>query len=456
MPINHPPSPLTLTDLAQSLLKHRLWAAAAGITVAGVVLWGAFSTVPLYEAEAALSVDRDRKTVSFSADNANTEQVEYGLLNTYRDELLSWPVLKRAIETTELTKESPYATSSAPTETLASRIKVLTSRDSWTIHVSLLHESPAVAERTLNSLLNAFLERQRGHQQTRSTGALEFLSKQVADARTKLDEARNRETRFRTEQSILSTDPENNLFALTLRKMISDRADLDHHLAEAQAVLNEIKTSESAAGNDPVTSALAMLEIPQIASNKVVVEQMKKLADLEAQSHVIAEKYKVGHPRAIEQNEAITGAQQQLVQAVLQAKSGARIEVNQALTAINLFDQRIAQEKAALATYCDRLIELKVLSDEYHSREIMYHELLSRFMQEDVTSRMDSAALIVIEPARAGVRPVNIKRPLFFAAALMSGLVAAAIASLLCEIFTRKTVRIEDHQEPLGGQPVLG
>lgn len=449
--MNHAPSPLTLTDLAQSLLRHRLWAGAAGITVAGAVLWGAFKTVPLYEAEAALSVDRDRKTVSFSADPATTEQVEYGLLNTYRDELLSWPVLKRAIETSELVKERPYTASSAPTETLASRMKVLTSRDSWTIHVSLLHETPAVAERTLNSVLDAFLERQRGHQQTRATGALEFLSKQVADARSKLDEARNRETRFRTEQGILSTDPENNLFALTLRKMISDRADLDHHLAETQAVLNEIKIIENGASD-----LLVLLEIPQIAANKLVIEQMKKLADLEAQSHLIAEKYKAGHPRAIEQSNAITGAHQQLVQAVLQAKSGARIEVNQALTAISFFDQRIAQEKAALATYCDRLIELKVLSDEYHSRETMYHELLARFMQEDVTSRMDSAALIVIEPARAGVMPVNIKRPLFIAAALMSGLVAAAIVSLLCEVFTRKTLRSENPDEPVGGHPILG
>lgn len=456
MSITQPPSPFTLTDLGRSLCKHRLWAATVGLGVAGMVLASAFSTVPLYQAEAALSVDRNRKTVSFTSDNGINEQVEYSLLNTYRDELLSWPVLKRTIETCMLTKLNPYASSTDPTETLASRIKVITSRDSWTIHVNLLHESPAVAEQALNTLLQVFLERQRGHQQTRSAGALDFLSKQVADARTKLEDARNHETRFRAENGILSTDPENNFLALGLRRMVSDRAELDNRLAAAQAILNEIKPVETRAGDDPVAAAIAMLAVPQIATNKVVIEQMTKLADLESQNRVISEKYKAGHPRAIEQIEAITAAQQQLVQAVMQAKAGARIEVSQALTSISLMDQRIAQEKALLGAYCDHLIELKVLNDEYHSRETMYHQLLARYMEEDVTSRMDSASLLVIEPARAGFKPVNIKRPIFITAGVLSGLVAAAITALLREFFTRKILRIEDRHEPLSGQPVLG
>jgi uncharacterized protein involved in exopolysaccharide biosynthesis len=458
MSITQPPPTFTFTlnDLGRSLFKHRLWAATVGLSVAGAVLAGTLSTVPLYRAEAALSVDRDRKTMSFSTDNGNSDQVEYGRLNTYRDELLSWPVLKRALETCELSKLTPYATSADPTETLASRIKVLTSRDSWTIHVNLLHESPAIAEQALNTLLQVFLERQRGHQQTRSAGALDFLSKQVADARTKLEDARTHETRFRSDKGILSTDPENNFLALTLRKMVADRAELDNRLAEAQAILNEITSVEARAGDDPMKTAIAMLEVPQIATNTVVIEQMTKLADLESQNRVISEKYKAGHPRAIEQSEAITAAQQQLAQAVMQAKAGARIEVNQAHTSIGLMDQRITQEKALLGAYCDHLIELKVLNDEYHSRETLYHQLLARFMEEDVTSRQDSSPLLVIEPARAGVKPVNIKRPIFITAAVLSGLVAAAITSLLREIFTRKSLRIEDHHEPLCGQPILG
>jgi uncharacterized protein involved in exopolysaccharide biosynthesis len=168
-----------------------------------------------------------------------------------------------------------------------------------------------------------------------------------------------------------------------------------------------------------------------------------------------ARTYAYTHP------EALDGLIDILVEAtalylIMQAKAGARIEVNQAHTSIGLMDQRITQEKALLGAYCDHLIELKVLNDEYHSRETLYHQLLARFMEEDVTSRQDSSPLLVIEPARAGVKPVNIKRPIFITAAVLSGLVAAAITSLLREIFTRKSLRIEDHHEPLCGQPILG
>ncbi len=102
------PPPLTLGDLTSIVWRRRIWASCSAILVATAVILGSFRMTPLYESKAALAVDRGRQAVEFNTD-PDANHIEYSLLNTQRDLLLSNEVLSHTLEATDLGAEQVYA-----------------------------------------------------------------------------------------------------------------------------------------------------------------------------------------------------------------------------------------------------------------------------------------------------------------------------------------------------------
>lgn len=447
-----PPAPMTVADLGRVMSRHRWWSLCAGIAVAATVLLGTFRQTPLYEASAQLVIERGRKTVDFG--QVDDTRVEYSMLNTQRDILLSRPVLEKAVIDAGLQSNRAYANAVDPTELLRRRIEVTTSRDSWVIAVSLRDESDKQAEKALAALLDAFMVQQDKAQQSRSSGALSFLSRQVNDARTRLDEARKREQEFRSTTGILSTDPDRNHLAQSLESLTRHRADIERLVAEATAQRGAVDRAMRVS-DDPRAQIQELLKIDTIGRNPVVVTQQQAIYDLLPQRVVLAQKYKEKHPRMIELHERIAAQERQLAEAVTTARATIATHVEQVQNEARGIETRIAEVQKQLAVYRDGLINLAILTDESVSREKLYRELLSRLNEEEVTSRLEARQLAIIEKPHASSKAVNIKKPLFVAAALLAGAVAAVVAALLRETIDLR-VRGASGLQEVTGLPILG
>ena len=442
-----PSAPLTLGDLLAIVWRRRIWAGCAAVIVATAVVLGSFRMTPLYEAQAKLDVDRGHQAVEFDRDTEDSH-IEYSLLNTQRDLLLSNAVLAAALKNSDLLQQNAYFSKPDPIEVLRKRLKVTTSRDSWVIEVTLRDESPTRARIALQAVLDAFLASQSDRYTLRSKDALTFLSSSVAGERSNVDEARKRAQLFRTENNILYSDPDRNQYSDQLAALNLQRVELDKEIAARRAVKDQIATADALA--DPLLRQRHLLQIQDIARHPVVVEQQDEMIELLDRKIALGQKYGDKHPRMIEIGEEISTKQTELDDAVEMAKATIDADYDQLQIQLQALLTRITGVEGQLNAYRRDLISLEALDQETTAHEKLFDTLLTRLGEQEVSSRLDTNRVLVSDPPHTAVEPVNIKKALFVAAAVFLGLVAGALTALLVENLDRRV------RGPIGVQTVTG
>jgi capsular exopolysaccharide synthesis family protein len=430
------PKPLTLSDLAATCWRHRWASLGAAALVAVTVVLATFRLTPMYEATATLAVDKGHKAVDFQVD-PTSGSIEFSLLNTQREMIVAAPVLEQCLKGSDLLQGPAYADAGGdPVKVLKERIKVTTKRDSWVIGITLRDESAERAERALRSLLDAYAASQAAQKSDKAGFALHFLSDQVSTARERLEEARKREQEFRVSKALVDSDPDKNAAAMRLAQLNQDRGGIDKAIAEAQALLHQLDQANAAGDRDACVQAL--LRIEAVNRHPVVVEQQKLLYELQDKAVLLGQKYQDKHPRMIEITEQILAKRAHLAEACALAQATVRGHYQELQLQAAEIKVRIAAAEDELNAYRTNLANLQALIQETKSREDMHQTLLKRFNEEQVAGGYDAKQVTVIEPPKAGTRPVNIKKPLFLAAALFLGLVAGVLVALVAETLDRR------------------
>jgi succinoglycan biosynthesis transport protein ExoP len=443
--------PLTIGDLLAACWRRRWLAGGVGVAVAAAVIIGLLRQTPLYEAEARLAVDRGRKAVEFQSD-PESGRIEFSLLNTQRDMLQSAVVLRQALEMSGAAAREPYAGASEPIEVLRKRLRVATSRDSWVIQVSMRDEDAAAAGRLLQAVLDAFLQQQAKIKSDRATGALNFLSSQVAASRERLEQARAAEQEFRARHGIVSTDQQENQPTARLRQLSTQLTELDRDLAAATAAAQQVAEARAL---PEAERTLGLLRIGEVNRHPVVVEQQQLLYELEDRRTLLAQKFLDAHPRMLEVAEQIQAKRGHLAEAVATACSSVEARRRELQLRRDDMVARIAEAEAAITAYRGGLIQLTALEEERRSRERLAEQLLKRLGEEEVASRLDTSQVVIVDPPQIGVDPVNIRRTLFLAAGALAGAVAAIGAALAAEALDRR-VRGSAGAAEASGLAVIG
>jgi len=443
-------APLTIGDILTTCLRRRWLALTCGLGITALVLLGLFRQVPLYEAEAILSVDRGRKAVEFQRDPEDG-RIEFSMLNTQRDILRSTVVLRKALETSGAAKREPYASATDPIDLLRRRVKISTSRDSWVIQTALRDENPQAAKVLLQAVLDAFLKQQSELKGQRAENALTFLSEQVKAARGRLETARNAEQQFRADKGIVSTNQEESLPTQRLRQLAGQLLGIDAELASAKAASSQLATAGEA---PPAERIAALLRVGEVSGHPIVIEQLQLLYALEDRRTMLAQKYLPDHPRMQEVLEQIAAKKGHLDEAVKTAC--AMVEARRASIEMRRADllASIAKVEGEITVYNGNLIQLAALGEERISREQLAEALMRRLSEEEVASRLDVSQVSIVDPPQVGSMPANIRPALFLAASLLAGLVAAVGAALAAEALDRR-VRGAGQASEASGLPVL-
>ena len=92
------------------------------------------------------------------------------------------------------------------------------------------------------AVMDRFIDEQNRQQSQTASGALSFLSTQVAQARERLEAARKAESLFREEYSISSLDAENNIFTDAITQLSSAKIVIERQLSERQTLLRRAKS----------------------------------------------------------------------------------------------------------------------------------------------------------------------------------------------------------------------
>lgn len=448
------PETSPIDQLWRALRRRTRSAVVAGLVTFAIGIAAGLTVVPLYEAQAKLVVDRERKTVDLGQGvNSPLEDDAYSILNTHRELIQSQPVLRSAIEATGLAMQPPYGQVSDPVQLLGSRFRVLASRESWILDLGLRDESPERARKVLGSLVESYLAEESRRRTEISDSSLGFLRQQVDVARRALDLARANEQQLLRERGVIGLDPDSNHLTAELAALKIKEVELSTTCAASDALGGQVE--EAARIADPATRLDALVAVPEIRRELVVAQALQSVAELDEQRQGLAKTYKDRHPRMVESTAQLNVARERLAQAV----ESTRIGLLQAGQAAHQQADEVAVRAKALELqirdYREGLAALRARSEETATAGQLFQTLLQRLHEQEVNSRLSAPRISVAQPPIAASKPVNIRRGLFLLGALVAGASAAVAAALLHETLDRH-VREPATLPETSGIPLLG
>lgn len=425
--------PPTLGDLATIVWqRRRLAGMVTGILLVPGLAWVA-SQVRLYEASARLVVGESRKTVEFQRDGEGLR--EFALVNTYRELLESPGVLKSAVEASGAAAQAPYAGAAEPGAVLAARVRVLVNRDSWVLTIACKDEEPDRSERLLQALIDTLFARLRNQHHDHDNESGRFLLDQLAEARQRLAEANQREQEFRALTGVISSDPRENHAYVKMIELQRQRTDLDRRLTESQAQAAQI----TAAGRLPAAQRDETLQqLPGIAANPAVADQVQALRALREKKAQLGEKFLDKHPRMLEVNAQIADRVAAVADSAQQAAANLTNDYQRLRSESSELDTRLIEAENAARVYRDNLSRLAVLSQETRSREEVIHHLAARAAEQEVTANLDDLQLKLVDPPVAGAKPVGLPRLLMLVLAGAAAAITGAAVAVLADFLDRR------------------
>ena len=452
-----PPSqalPAASMPSAGELLRISLRHAWLGIIVAAgviaAVLWWSRHIIPIYQASAALAMERRSKPVVFQVDRES--DIDQNFLNGQRDLLLSTPTLQRAIDNAVFKSDARYIGSADPVGLMRSRLAVSVPHDSSKVDVELRDEDPLRAKEELKAVVDAFLGRQEEQRVHATANALAFLEKQVKEALQRVEDSRAKERQFRESHAIISINPDDNYLAVRLKQLNFHHAELDTRINAGEALLTQVREANGMA--DTAARQQLLLRIEAIGQDVAILALEKDLAALLDRQLVINQRYLDKHPKVIEVREQLAAKRAQLAEAISAALATISLKQREKLDEAKALDAQIASEERALKDFRDNLNALDLLDQDTQSEHRLYEQLLTRFNEERVTSQLQGNLLSLFEPPIASSVPVNIKpNTTIIIAALFGGLAGFGAIMLLhaCDRRVRGHAQIGD----ITGLPVL-
>ncbi len=447
------PGMLTLGTIATIVWRWRWVAVPLAFLMGYGVIYAGRLIVPMYEADATLTLEHGVKPVAFTTEHeANADQ---SLLNGKRDLLMSTKVVKRAVETSSLKQNPAYANSANAVETMRARLNITVSRDSGTFFVSLRDEDRERAENGLDSLLKVFEVEERQLQQQRTEASLEFLRQQVDEARAKLDQAHKDEKAQREKFAIISTNPDDNVAATRMRSLSAQRTTLDLQIVDSDSQNHQLQDAEASGGSDAGKKQAALLAIGFIGNDQSVHDALKALSTLRSQEEQLAREYGDKHPLMIEVRRQIASAQIALEGAIGHARSIFLSDRQLLLDKATKLEAMIKEANEGLTAYRNAQLLISAQDSETRVQEALFQQLLTRLNEQRVISHIEGERMAIMDWAHAGSAPLNIKPRTLWLVAIVLGACAGIGTALGINLIDQR-VRNLATAEALTQLPNLG
>lgn len=458
---------------------HRRW---IGLAVAWIVaIIGTIIVLRLpdrYEATARVFVDTDsvlKPLMSGMTVQPNINQRVAILSRT----LMSRPNLEKLIRMTDLDHTVRNEKDKEKLiEELSKNLKLQNVSDATNLYTITFRDPvPARAQKTVQSLLNIFVESGLGEKRDDTQSARDFIDRQIKDYEQKLMEAENRLKEFRLKHMVLLSGGNDHFAKLEGLTQQLQRARLELREAEESrdSIRRQMNSEDS--GTEPI---LIEEENTELAQKPMEIDG--RIQSLQKDLDALLRRYTDKHPDVM--------ATQRLI-AQLEEQKKAEVEALRARTkpaararAINPLKQQlqislveiesnVAALRARVREYESQYSQLQGLSKnvpeveaesaqlnrDYSIIKKQYSDLVERRETVTLTTEMEAAGSIAnfrtIDPPRVSLKPSDPNRLLLLTGVLIMALGAGLAASfLVSQIFS--TFHDARHLREITKRPVLG
>jgi succinoglycan biosynthesis transport protein ExoP len=335
---------------------------------------------------------------------------------------------------------------SVPTLLLKNR-KIVPQRLSLVIAVQYEHSDPQIAAKVAEFFVDEYISYNARMRIEGSLKAYEELKIQADEQRRKVDEFAAKLQAYREKNNLISLDSRKDIVNETLKKLNLDASDAKTKLSAAEIRWTQVKERMASGGE--------LTDLPFIASNELIIDLSKKLADKAIEVSQLRKRYRENHPTLSQAVQSLNQTEAEYKRAVAAAAAAIESEYQNALR--NDQQSRAAldaQQAESLAT--DRFAgEYNQIDREMKMNEQFLQSLQARMKETSMTSTIETQNARIIDHAQPPKRPVSPNIPLNLGLGFLGG-IGLGLAFAFFVAYVDDRVKSSFDIEAIVGVPLIG
>ena len=394
------------------------------------------------------AVGRDSFFVTFAKDSATvrngsrTETVAYGA--PYRGAGVSFAIAKhpgmQEARFTLLPREQTI-------DWVIGSLRTTTRGETNIVDVSYVHESPQVAQRVTNKLIDTFQDVNIRAAQGQSRRRRLFLEQQLPEDVAQLTKAQNALTAFRSREQVFSSRTRAEAQQSALMALDIRREELDADRTMYKSLLSRLQGPNTERKSDELR---AMIAVPDLSGNPVVAQSYQQWTQYQTSRDSLTTgewRSAATNPDVARLDQLIAGAQQRLEAAV----SGHIGALDAKISALGTLRNRSAAAVGALPHTESREEELV---RQVEANRTLADHLREEYQKARMAEVVEAGQVDIVDRAALPYAPISDMRTLKLLLGLAVGLVLGGGSAVAVEGASSRVRRRTDLEGQLG-VPVL-
>jgi capsular exopolysaccharide synthesis family protein len=312
-----------------------------------------------------------------------------------REQLIRWvpvppPPAPEASE--DLTVESGL------TRSFLGRLSVDPVRNARLVRVSFVSHYPDLAARVVNTLAEAFIAQSLDQKVETTRYATQFLSKQMEDARQKLEAAETKLSRFLEGNDIVFVSPD---------KSLGERVDLATQqlsfLSDALLKARSERITRESAVHQAVTRDVESL--PTVLENSLVTKLKDELVTLEGEYRKLGQTFKTEYPRMQRLSQQIAEIRTALKQEIARVVEAMDSAYRAALRNEQALEKAMSEHRTVVKQLGDKMAQYNLLRRDVETSRELYTSLLTRLKETQISAALVTSAISIVDRAEVPTTP---------------------------------------------------
>jgi polysaccharide biosynthesis transport protein len=309
------------------------------------------------------------------------------------------------------------------------------------IEIRFRSSDPHLAAQVINRLSSAYVERNFRTRYDATVQASGWLSKQLDDLKTNIEQSQEKLSSYQKGQGIIGTDENNNL---TLSKL----DDLSKQLTDAEAdrITKEARYRLAQTSNPDLMGSMAQdVVLPTLRSQE---------AELKSQLAQAQSKYGAAYPKVAELKTQLMQVDSSLRKEMADITTRFKNEYEASSQSAEKLRAAFNAQKQEAYSEAQGFSKFGIMKREVESDRNLYNNLLSKLKEAGVTASLKSTNIDVIDPASVPVTPVEPNIPIALLLGLAAGIVVGVGGAVLIDN-TDQTISTPEDVESITLLPTL-
>lgn len=315
---------------------------------------------------------------------------------------------------------------------LAENLSVALPRNSRVVPIAFDGRDPDWAARTANSFAENFIEMNLERRFETSSYSREFLQKQLASTKTKLEASERALIDYARGAGLIDASAGASTVgdsagprSLTTASLVQ----LNDAYSQARALRVQRQQRWEQAQATPLMS------LPEVLANPAIQELTQKRAEIEALYQQELQRRKQGHPTVVQAQANLAELNRQIAALAQNLRNSIRDQYLVALKQERALAGNVSQLKGATLAEQDRGVRYNIIKREVDTNRELYNGLLQRFKEVGAQAGITSNNISVVDRAERPPEPISPRPATNMALAGLSGLALAFLLVFLRERF---------------------